>query len=139
MAEILGVVASAAGLLSLSIQILDISKKLKARFAAIKGLPEIIDKVERNQEFLSFFLSRVEEQRNHPTVAATDDYELMLNHCSADYNTIHDVLERLEPILEKRMAKRSSWRLQIRRNEAVVTEIQNLDRLERRAHQNITL
>jgi hypothetical protein len=136
MAEIIGL---AAGLLSLSIQIVDTSKKIKARFAAIKDLPETIDKVERNLEFLGFFLSRVEEQENHSTSIATTDYELLLKCCLADYNAIHDGLKRLERRLEKMTAKGSFRALQVRKSGAVVTEIQSLDAMERIACQHITL
>ena len=136
MAEIIGV---AAGLLSLSIQIVDMTKKLKARFAATKGLPETIDKVERNLEFLAFFLNRVEKQGSHPASTAPTDYELLLRYCLADYNAICDGLRRLERRLEKMMAKGSSWGLQVLKSGALVTEIQSLDQMERRAHQHITL
>ena len=136
MAEIIGV---AAGLLSLSIQIVDTAKKLKARFAAIKGLPETIDKVERNLEFLGFFLSRVEEQSSYPTSTAAPDYEILLKYCLADYNAICDGLRRLERRLEKMMAKGPFWGLQVRKSGALVTEIQSLDQMERRAYQHITL
>lgn len=136
MAEIIGL---AAGLLSLSIQIVDTTKKIKARFAAIKGLPETIEKVERNLEFLRSFLSRVEEQSSYPTSTATTDYELRLKYCLEDYNAICDGLKRLERRLEKMMAKRSFWGLQVRKSGAVVTEIQNLDQIQHKAHQHITL
>jgi hypothetical protein len=136
MAEIIGL---AAGLLSLSIEIVDTSKKIKARFAAIKDLPETIDKVERNLEFLGFFLKRVEEQESHPTSIVTTDYELLLKCCLADYNAIRDGLKRLERKLEKMMAKGPFWGLQVRKSGAVVTEIQSLDAMERIAYKHITL
>jgi len=136
MAEIIGV---AAGLLSLSIQIIDMAKKLKVRFAAIKGLPETIDKVERNLEFLGVFLSKVEKQSSYPTGTATTDYELVLNNCLADYNAICDALRHLERRLEKMIAKRSFWRLQIRKSGGLVTEIQSLGQMERRAHEHMIM
>jgi hypothetical protein len=136
MAEIIGVVA---GLVSLSIQIIDTTKKLKARFAAIKGLPETIDKVERNLEFLGFFLDRVEKQNSHPAGAASTDYELPLKHCLVDYSAIRDGLGRLERKLEKMRSKGAFWGLQVRTSGVVVTEIQGLVQMELRAHQHITL
>ncbi|KAK3364285.1 hypothetical protein B0T25DRAFT_60759 [Lasiosphaeria hispida] len=142
MAEIIGIVASAAGLLSLSIQIADTTRKLKARFAAIKGLPETIDKIERNLEFLRIFLDRAEEPSSYPTNTTADTrYQLLLNTCWSDYNVIRDVLERLERRLEKMMTAKASslWRPQVRGSGAMVTEIQSLGQLERRAHEHITL
>ncbi|KAK4452499.1 hypothetical protein QBC34DRAFT_397718 [Podospora aff. communis PSN243] len=136
MAEIIGVVA---GLVSLSIQIVDTAKKLKTRFAAVKGLPETIDKVEQNLEFLSFFLDRVENQNRCRAVAASIDHELILKHCFADYSAICDGLRRLERRLEKMRSRSSFWGLQVRAGGAVVTEMESLDQMERRAHHHITL
>jgi hypothetical protein len=144
MAEIIGVVASAAGLLSLSIQIVDTTKKLKARSAAIKDLPETIDKIERNLEFLRIFLDRAgaEDSSSHPTDTVTDTrYQFMLKTCWADYSNIRDVLECLERRVEKMTTAKASslWLSQIRGSGVVATEIRSLDQLERRAHQHITL
>ncbi|KAM7212504.1 hypothetical protein V8F06_012126 [Rhypophila decipiens] len=136
MAEIIGLVA---GLLSLSIQIVDTTEKLKDRFAAIKGLPDTIDKVERNLKFLRFFLDRVEEQTNHPTSTPTAEYQLMLKFCLADYKDISDGLRSLERRLEKMMAKGFFRGLQVRNSRYIVREIQSLDEMERRAHEHITL
>lgn len=136
MAEIIGL---AAGLISLSIQIVDTTDKLKDRFAAIKGLPETIDKVERNLKFLRFFLDRVEEQGSHPTGTTTTEYQLMLESCSADYKNISDGLRCLERRLEKMTAKGLFRGLQVRNSRHVVREIQSLDEMERRAHEHITL
>ena len=140
MAEIIGVVASAAGLLSFSIQIVDTTRKLKARFAAIKGLPEAIKKIERNLEFLAFFVDREEEQSSHSISTTESRFQLLLSTCLEDYKAISDVLKCLERTLEEMTSKASRlWRLQVRGNGAVVTEIRSLDRLERRAYEHITL
>ncbi|GAB1320001.1 hypothetical protein MFIFM68171_10211 [Madurella fahalii] len=141
MAEIIGVVASAAGLLSLSIQIVDTTKKLKARSAAIKGLPETIEKIEHNLEFLRFFLSRVEELSNLPAATTDARYELLLSTCLADYSAVFDVLKRLERGLERGMSTKASRlrRLLAQGDQAIVTEIRSLDQLERRAYEHITL
>jgi len=140
MAEIIGVVASAAGLLSLSIQIVDTTRKLKARFAAIKGLPEAIKKIERNLEFLAFFVDREEEQSSHAIATTDSRFQLLLSTCLEDYKAISDVLKCLERTLEEMTSKASRlWRLQVRGNGAVVTGIRSLDQLERRAYEHITL
>lgn len=142
MAEIIGVVASVAGLLSLSIQIVDTTRKLKTKFAAIKGLPKTIDKIQRNLEFLRVFLDRAGESSSHLTnIAADTRYQLLLNTCREDYSVIRDVLEGLERRLEKKMAAKASslWRPHVRGSGAVANEIQRLDQLERRAHEHITL
>ncbi|KAK3363769.1 hypothetical protein B0T25DRAFT_53609 [Lasiosphaeria hispida] len=90
MAEILGVVASVAGLACLSLQINDSIGRLGATRAAVRTLPAQLNKIERRLEFLET-VRRIVADRSR---IVSKDHTTLIQTCEADYEAI---LQRWAP------------------------------------------
>jgi hypothetical protein len=135
MAEILGIVASAAGLAPLSMQINESLVRLKSRHAAIKQLPETLEKLERNLVFLKD-MRAIMEDRGHCVDSTTTG--TLLQTCISDCNAVSAGLNSLEA----KISAPRKGKLRVRglsRNDTLLGEIQTLDQLISRANEHFTM
>ena len=65
MAEIIGAVASGAGLLSLSFQLLQNAQRLKSLYNRTKNAPETLLELTFSLETISLMLKELEKHRQH--------------------------------------------------------------------------
>lgn len=107
MAEIIGVAASGAGLISLAIQLMESSQKLHALYHAIKDAPDTVNQLSFELTTLSkhiLQLERLHDPQNESSDA--DCHELLgrcLSTCARMSAKIGTAVEKVERSLQKSM------------------------------------
>ncbi|KAK5656878.1 hypothetical protein OQA88_4428 [Cercophora sp. LCS_1] len=139
MAEIIGVAASVAGLLSLSFQITETVHKLKARSAAVDQLPATITGVEKNLEFLANTLQWLQDTNQMFPLTTNVLPDGLLRTCQADYDAILKVLTVLESKLPVSGGRRARLKLPSGRGAGILEDIQRLGQLQQQACHHLTM
>lgn len=99
MAELLGIVSGGAGLLSLSLQLLDSSQKLKGFYHNVKNAPKMLDTLSFDLQTMSLMVRQFERYRQE----SEDDP--LLQRCifrlQEDVKSINDLVKGLEARLTR--------------------------------------
>lgn len=100
MAEVAGVVASGAGFLSLSIQLLESARKLERLYHQIKNAPQTLRALRDRLEVASFMISELDKYRQRDNV----DGALLarcVDECELYTKQITDLVQKLEGKVRK--------------------------------------
>jgi chromosome segregation ATPase len=125
MAEIFAAVASGAGLVSLAIQLLESSQKLKSLYNATKDAPRNVKDLCFDLETLSLQLRQLEQHRQHDHLD-TELLDRCIAQCERRTEKVSDVVEDMTRYIQRSV---TFGRLYVALKEPEVEKL--LDELER--------
>ena len=125
MAEIFGAVASRAGLVSLSLDLLESAQRLKSLYNRAKNAPVTLLDLTHNLETISLLLQELEKHRQYDTANGE-----LLERCTSQCRQSTDKIRALVDKLERRLQSLSVLgRLSVSLKDSKITQL--LSELER--------
>lgn len=105
MAEIFGAVASGAGLLSLSIELIESVQKLKSFYDASKNAPETVAQLCFDLETMSLSLRQLEQHQQQEIVDKNKLLARCVETCSRMVAKIQQAVSKIERVLQQSRMK----------------------------------
>ncbi|KAJ3517500.1 hypothetical protein NM208_g14693 [Fusarium decemcellulare] len=125
MAEVLGIAASGAGLLSLSLQLIDGAQKLRQRYESTEKLPESIKNLTEDLETMAWQLRIVETDADD--ILEQQRGPIMLARCRGRLESVTKQLTSLTAVVPVALSKRSRLKaaLQSKKWKSELEELQS--------------